>query len=271
MAIQLMPSRGPRDAAAAGEEAPRNDAVIRIESVKKTYVTGKTEVHALRGVSVEIQRGEMVAVMGASGSGKSTLMNILGCLDRPTSGSYWLDGVKVDGMTKNQLADIRNAKIGFVFQGFNLLARTNALENVELPLLYNRSGHKLDSKALAKEALERVGLGDRLEHEPSELSGGQQQRVAIARALVTQPALVLADEPTGNLDTHTSVEVLSVFQTLNEQGITIILVTHEHDIARYCRRVVELRDGHVVRDAAIEDWHDASDDLAKLAPGDEED
>ncbi len=270
MAIQLMPSRGRRDELVEEGGAPVGDAVIRVESVKKTYITGKTEVHALRGVSVTIQPGEMVAVMGASGSGKSTLMNILGCLDRPTSGEYWLDGVRVDQMSKNQLADIRNAKIGFVFQGFNLLARTNALENVELPLLYNRGAKKIDTKAMAKEALERVGLGERLEHEPSELSGGQQQRVAIARALVTQPALVLADEPTGNLDTRTSVEVLSVFQELNEQGITIVLVTHEHDIAMYCKRVVELRDGHVVRDALIEDRHMAADDLLRLAPADAE-
>jgi len=243
-----------------------NDAVIRVEDVRKTYITGKTEVHALRGVSVRIEPGEMVAIMGASGSGKSTLMNILGCLDQPTSGGYWLDGVRVDGMSRNQLADIRNAKIGFVFQGFNLLARTSALENVELPLMYDRSGKKLDTKALAREALERVGLGERLDHEPSELSGGQQQRVAIARALVTQPALVLADEPTGNLDTHTSVEVLAVFQELNQQGITVVLVTHEHDIAQYCKRVVELRDGHVVRDVTIADRHTAQADLAQLQP-----
>ena len=247
------------------------EPVIRIENIKKTYITGKTEVHALRGVSVRIEPGEMVAIMGASGSGKSTLMNILGCLDRPTSGGYWLDGVRVDGMTKNALADIRNAKIGFVFQGFNLLARTSALENVELPLLYDRSGKKLDTKALSRDALERVGLGDRTDHEPSELSGGQQQRVAIARALVTQPALVLADEPTGNLDTHTSVEVLAVFQALNEQGITIVMVTHEHDIAQYCKRVVELRDGHVVRDAAIVDRHRAESDLAQLVAAGVED
>jgi putative ABC transport system ATP-binding protein len=242
------------------------DLVIRVEGVRKTYVTGRTEVHALRGVDVSIARGEMVAIMGASGSGKSTLMNILGCLDRPTSGGYWLDGVRVDGMTKNALADIRNAKIGFVFQGFNLLARTSALENVELPLLYHRGPEKLDTKALSRDALQRVGLGERMDHEPSELSGGQQQRVAIARALVTSPALVLADEPTGNLDTHTSVEVLSVFQELNEQGITIVLVTHEHDIALYCRRVVELRDGLVIRDEPIADRRLASADLALLQP-----
>jgi len=242
------------------------DIVIRVEAVRKTYITGKTEVHALRGVDVAVERGEMVAIMGASGSGKSTLMNILGCLDQPTSGSYWLDGVRVDGMSRNQLADIRNSKIGFIFQGFNLLARTSALENVELPLMYHRNSHKLDTKQLSRAALERVGLGDRTHHEPSELSGGQQQRVAIARALVTQPAIVLADEPTGNLDSHTSVEVLAVFQALNEQGITIILVTHEHDIARYCKRVVELRDGLVIRDEPIGDRHVAQDDLAQLQP-----
>ena len=242
------------------------DLVIRVEAVRKTYITGKTEVHALRGVDVAIERGEMVAIMGASGSGKSTLMNILGCLDQPTAGSYWLDGVRVDGMGRNQLADIRNSKIGFVFQGFNLLARTTALDNVELPLLYDRSGKKLDTKRLSREALERVGLGDRTHHEPSELSGGQQQRVAIARARVTQPAIVLADEPTGNLDTHTSVEVLAVFQALNEQGITIILVTHEHDIAQYCKRVVELRDGLVIRDEPMADRHVAAADLEKLQP-----
>jgi putative ABC transport system ATP-binding protein len=242
------------------------DTVIRIEGVRKTYVTGKTEVHALQGVDVSIERGEMVAIMGASGSGKSTLMNILGCLDQSTAGSYWLDGVRVDGMKRNQLADIRNSKIGFVFQGFNLLARTTALDNVELPLLYDRSGKKLDTKKMSREALERVGLGDRTHHEPSELSGGQQQRVAIARALVTQPAIILADEPTGNLDTHTSIEVLAVFQALNEQGITIILVTHEHDIALYCKRVVELRDGLVIRDERIADRRVAEADLAQLQP-----
>jgi len=242
------------------------DAVIHIEAVRKTYVTGKTEVHALRGVDISIAKGEMVAIMGASGSGKSTLMNILGGLDKPTSGAYWLDGVRVDGMSKNQLADIRNAKIGFVFQGFNLLARTSALENVELPLMYDRSGRKLDTRRLAREALEHVGLGERMHHEPSELSGGQQQRVAIARALVTSPAIVLADEPTGNLDTHTSVEVLAVFQALNDQGITIILVTHEHDIAQYCRRVIELRDGLVIRDEPIAERRVAEADLAELQP-----
>jgi putative ABC transport system ATP-binding protein len=241
-------------------------AVIRVEELRRVYTTGKTEVHALRGVSLSVEPGEMVAIMGASGSGKSTLMNIIGCLDRPTSGGYWLDGVRVDGMGKNALADIRNQKIGFVFQGFNLLARTTALANVELPLLYDRTGRHLDTGQLAREALERVGLADRVEHEPSELSGGQQQRVAIARALVTHPAILLADEPTGNLDSRTSVDVMTLFQELNAQGITVIMVTHEPDIARYARRIVELRDGHIIRDEPVEDRHDAAADLEQLEP-----
>jgi putative ABC transport system ATP-binding protein len=206
--------------------------------------------------------GEMVAIMGASGSGKSTLMNIVGCLDRPTAGTYELDGVRVESLSRDRLADLRNSHIGFVFQGFNLLARTSARENVELPLLYDRSGRKLAPDAAALQALERVGLGDRADHQPSELSGGQQQRVAIARALVTSPALLLADEPTGNLDSRTSIEVLSLFQELNEQGLTICMVTHENDIARYARRVVELRDGLVVRDEPISGRRSARDDLA---------
>jgi putative ABC transport system ATP-binding protein len=241
-------------------------SVIRVEDLHRTYVIGKNEVHALRGLSLEVHRGEMVAIMGASGSGKSTLMNIIGCLDRPTRGRYWLDGVRVDDMSKNQLADIRNSRIGFVFQGFNLLARTTAVDNVELPLLYDRSGRKLNTRKMAREALERVGLAERMDHEPSELSGGQQQRVAIARALVTQPAIVLADEPTGNLDSHTSVEVLSVFQELNENGITILLVTHEPDIARYAKRIVELRDGLILRDEPVFDRAIASEDLKHLEP-----
>jgi len=226
-------------------------SVIRVEGLRRTYATGKTEVQALKGVDLSVRPGEMLAIMGASGSGKSTFMNILGCLDRPSGGSYWLDGVRVDGLNTNELADIRNAKIGFVFQGFNLLARTSALANVELPLLYDRSGRKLDTRRLAKEALERVGLGDRLDHESSELSGGQQQRVAIARALVTRPAILLADEPTGNLDSRTSIEVMALFQALNEQGITVILVTHEPDIAEHTGRIVELRDGRIVRDDPV--------------------
>ncbi len=240
------------------------DRVIQIESITKVYATGKTEVHALRGVDLDVGRGEMIAIMGASGSGKSTLMNILGCLDAPTDGLYVLDGVRVNGQSKNELADIRNQKIGFVFQGFNLLARTTALDNVELPLLYDRSGKKLRTRELAADALERVGLGDRFDHQPSELSGGQQQRVAVARALVTQPSILLADEPTGNLDSRTSVEVLSLFQELNEQGITVLLVTHERDIARYAKRVVELRDGLIVRDEPVFDRGVAMNDLKQL-------
>ena len=239
-----------------------SEPVIRLEEVTKVYASGETEVRALRGVDLTVQPGEMIAVMGSSGSGKSTLMNILGCLDTPTSGSYLLDGTRVEGMSRNALADLRNRKLGFVFQGFNLLARTSALENVELPLLYDRAGRWTDTRALAAAALERVGLGDRLDHHPSQLSGGQQQRVAIARALVTQPTLLLADEPTGNLDTRTSVEVMALFQELNEAGITILLVTHEHDIAEYHRRVVEVRDGRIVRDHPVERRRIAADDLA---------
>jgi len=222
--------------------------IIHVESLSRIYTMGANTVHALRDVDLSVERGEMVAIMGSSGSGKSTLMNILGCLDVPTEGSYVLDGVRVNGLSRNDLADLRNRKLGFVFQGFNLLARTSALENVELPLLYDRSGRTLDTKALAAEALERVGLGNRIEHQSSELSGGQQQRVAIARALVTQPTLLLADEPTGNLDSHTTVEIMALFRELNEQGITIVLVTHEPEVAQYARRIVELRDGRVVRD-----------------------
>jgi putative ABC transport system ATP-binding protein len=202
--------------------------------------------------------------MGTSGSGKSTLMNLLGCLDTPTSGSYTLDGVRVDGLGKNELAAIRNQKLGFVFQGFNLLARTSAVENVELPMLYDRSGRIRDTRALAVAALERVGLGSRLDHQPSELSGGEQQRVAIARALVTEPALVLADEPTGNLDTHTTIEVMALFQQLNEQGITIVLVTHEPEVAVYATRVVQLRDGQICRDAPVTNRQSAGRDLEEL-------
>jgi len=238
-----------------------NDIVIQTDKIVKTYASGSNEVHALRGIDLTVQRGEFVAIMGASGSGKSTLMNLLGCLDTPTSGSYSLDGVRVDGLDKNALAAIRNQKLGFVFQGFNLLPRTSAVENVELPLLYDRSGKKRDTQALAVAALTRVGLGDRMDHQPSELSGGQQQRVAIARALVTEPALVLADEPTGNLDTRTSTEVMALFQELNEQGITIVLVTHEHDIAVYAKRIVEVRDGRIRRDEPVKNRRSAMDDL----------
>jgi putative ABC transport system ATP-binding protein len=225
--------------------------VIDARGLERSYRAGRTEVKALRGVDVTVQAGEMVAIMGASGSGKSTLMNILGCLDRPTAGTYTLDGERVDTLSKDALADIRNRRIGFVFQGFNLLPRTSALENVELPLFYDRTGRHLDTRALAAAALERVGLGDRLEHDPSELSGGQQQRVAIARALVTRPSLLLADEPTGNLDTRTSAGVMALFQALNAEGVTVVLVTHEPDIARYAQRIIELRDGRVLHDVVV--------------------
>ena len=248
--------------------------VIRIEGVRKDYAMGDNIVHALRGVDLSAERGEMLAIMGASGSGKSTLMNMLGCLDTPTSGSYWLDGIRVDGLNRNQLADLRNEKLGFVFQGFNLLARTSALDNVELPLLYDRAGRWKNTKELAAEALRRVGLGDRLDHQPSELSGGQQQRVAIARALVTEPTLLLADEPTGNLDSHMTVEIMSLFQELNDQGITIVMVTHEPDVAQYCKRVVEVRDGRIKRDHPVEERHNAAADLRQLLatePEEEED
>ncbi len=235
--------------------------VIQTDKITKTYVSGTNEVHALREVDLTVNRGELVAIMGASGSGKSTLMNMLGCLDTPTSGSYTLDGARVDGLGKNDLAAIRNQKLGFVFQGFNLLARTSAVKNVELPMLYDRSGRKRDTRALAVAALERVGLGERLAHLPNELSGGQQQRVAIARALVSEPALVLADEPTGNLDSRTTVEVMALFQALNSQGITIVVVTHEPDVAVYATRIVQMRDGQILSDRPVTDRHNAAKDL----------
>ncbi len=239
-------------------------AVIRLESIAKTYGSGAAVVHALRHVDLTVEAGDMVAIVGPSGSGKSTLMNLIGCLDVPTSGSYTLDGVRVDSMSTDALADVRNSKVGFVFQGFNLLARTTAVENVELPLLYDRKARWGNTAAMAREALTRVGLGDRFEHPPSELSGGQQQRVAIARALVTQPTLVLADEPTGNLDTRTSLDVMVLFQTLNQQGITLLLVTHETDIARYARRIVEVRDGRILRDGPVAQRRIAADDLQAM-------
>ena len=232
---------------------PSDSPVIRLENVYKTYDLGEIQVQALRGVSLNIFKGEFVAVMGASGSGKSTLMNILGCLDRPTRGRYFLDGIDVSGMTKQELARIRNRKLGFVFQQFNLLSRTSASENVELPTVY--AGVTIEErKKRAAEALARVGLTDRAHHFPSQLSGGQQQRVAIARALVNRPQILLADEPTGNLDSRTSVEIMEILQQLNEdQGLTVVLVTHEPDIAQYARRALEFRDGRIRRDRIIED------------------
>ena len=239
--------------------------VIKLEDIHKTYQTGEVEVKAVRGVSLEIFKGEFVALMGASGSGKSTMMNTLGCLDRPTGGKYFLDDIDVSQLNRDELADIRNLKIGFIFQGFNLLSRTSALENVELPMLYTR--HRLEGegrRARALRALETVGLGPRAGHTPNQLSGGQQQRVAIARALANAPALLLADEPTGNLDTRTSMEIMGVFQKLNDQGITIVMVTHELDIAHYTKRMVVMRDGKVVGDTPVENRLNAEKELSKL-------
>ncbi|MGQ9615205.1 MAG: ABC transporter ATP-binding protein [Spirochaetota bacterium] len=225
--------------------------IIHTENIRKVYRMDEVEVHALRGISLSVKRGEFVAIMGASGSGKSTLMSILGCLDRPTEGKYFLDGIDVNTLSKQELADIRNRKIGFVFQVFNLLPRTTALENVMLPLLYDRTRRIKDPRKAALRSLELVSLSDRVFHFPGQLSGGQQQRVAIARALVNQPSIILADEPTGNLDSRTSSEIMVLFQELNSQGITIVLVTHEQDIAGYAKRIVELRDGIVLRDRLI--------------------
>ena len=220
---------------------------IRVENLTKVYTTGDVVVRALAGVSLTVQKGEFLAIMGSSGSGKSTLMNILGCLDKPTSGEYWLAGLEVSRLDKNALAEVRNRTLGFVFQSFNLLSRTSALENVELPLLYQGVGSR-ERKARATRALERVGLGKRLDHVPNQLSGGQQQRVAIARALVGEPKVILADEPTGNLDSRTSLEVMALFQELGETGITVALVTHEPDIAEYVSRVIVMRDGLMIED-----------------------
>jgi len=238
--------------------------IINLNRVTKIYKSGLVEVPALRGIDFSIEEGEFVAIMGASGSGKSTLMNILGCLDYPTQGEYFLDGKKVNDLSRNELADIRNQKIGFVFQSFNLLPRTSALENVELPLLYDRFHRVPNPRQNAIEALRRVGLEDRMHHDPNQLSGGEQQRVAIARALVNQPDILLADEPTGNLDTKTSVEVLALFQELNNQGITILMVTHEPDLSLYTKRVIELRDGVILRDEPFPNRHNAKNDLMEL-------
>ena len=239
--------------------------VIELSEIHKTYHTGAVAVRAVRGVSLAILPGELVALMGASGSGKSTLMNLLGCLDRPTAGKYLLDGIDVSRLDRNQLADIRNRKLGFVFQGFNLLARTSAVDNVELPLLYQRNGHTRHTRhERALQSLATVGLAARADHHPNQLSCGQQQRVAIARALVNQPTLLLADEPTGNLDSQTSIEIMGVFQKLNDAGITIVMVTHELDIASYTKRNIILRDGVVLDDKPVAKRLDAAKELAKL-------
>src|SRR5881227_3103892 len=244
-------------------------SVISIKNLVKTYVVGEVEVRALRGVSLDVRRGEFLSVTGPSGSGKSTLMHILGCLDRPTSGQYILDGQDVSKMSKDQLAAVRNKKIGFVFQGFNLLSRTTALDNVELPLLYN-GGSRMkaaERHRRAREVLEIVGLGQRLDHYPNQLSGGQQQRVAIARALINEPTILLADEPTGNLDTRTSIEVMDIFQRLNmERGITVILITHEMDIAEHGTRLVRFRDGRIQLDQQVKERRMAGEELKTLPP-----
>jgi putative ABC transport system ATP-binding protein len=240
--------------------------LISTQDLVKTYQVGEVAVPALRGVTVDIDQGEFVAVTGPSGSGKSTFMHILGCLDRPTSGKYILEGREVSRLSRDDLAAIRNQRIGFVFQGFNLLARTSALDNVELPLLYSRNGgHSGERHKRAREALAAVGLGDRLDHHPNQLSGGQQQRVAIARALITRPSILLADEPTGNLDTRTSIEVLEIFQRLNgELGLTVIVVTHERDIAEYAARTISFRDGRITTDQRQATRRVAKDELARL-------
>jgi putative ABC transport system ATP-binding protein len=250
---------------AARYAQPPSPAIIELDHIHKTYTMGDVEVHALRGISLTIRKGEFIAIMGTSGSGKSTTMNIVGCLDRPTKGSYVLDGQDVSAMSKDQRADVRNRKLGFVFQGFNLLSRTSALENVELPMLYAAVETNARHRR-AMEALAAVGLAGRERSHPNQLSGGQQQRVAIARALVNDPALILADEPTGNLDSRTSVEVMEIFQRLNrERGITLILVTHEPDIAQYADRIIVFKDGKIKKDYAIEEPRNAEEEL-RLMP-----
>ena len=268
------PPAGPIHLAAASVVACGNrqpplivppNPVIQLAEIHKVYHTGDVDVHAVRGVSLNIFPGEFVAIMGSSGSGKSTLMNLIGALDRPTGGSYRLDGIDVSTLNRDRLAEIRNEKIGFVFQGFNLLSRTTAVENVEMPMLYNHqrvTGHDKATRALA--CLELVGLAKRADHKPNQLSGGQQQRVAIARALVNKPSLLLADEPTGNLDSQTSIEIMGVFQKLNQQGITIVMVTHELDVARYTKRTVILRDGKIITDTPVPDRLNAEHELAQL-------
>jgi len=251
---------------AAGEvgpvDKPVDTSMVQLREIFKVYSLGEQEVRALDGINLDIVTGELVAIVGPSGSGKSTLMHIIGCLDVPTSGSYRLDNVEVAEMNEYELAHIRNQKIGFVFQGFNLLSRTSALENVKLPLIY---GKQKDQEARAIAALERVGLGDRLDHNPNELSGGQQQRVAIARAIATEPRLLLADEPTGNLASSQSEEIMQIFQSLNDEGATIVMVTHEPDIAQHCKRMVSFRDGRIIDDELVKNRLNAKDQLARMA------
>ncbi|HEX2967895.1 MAG TPA: ABC transporter ATP-binding protein [Bacteroidales bacterium] len=241
-----------------------SNTIIEIQNLRKDYTVGEVTVHALRGVDLKISEGEFVAIMGASGSGKSTMLNILGCLDKPTSGDYLLDGNSVHSMNRDQLARLRNKKLGFVFQSYNLLARTTALENVELPLFYNSGVKSNDRRNSALAALEAVGLSERMHHMPNQLSGGQQQRVAIARSLVNDPVLILADEPTGNLDTRTSVEIMELFQELNDKGRTIVFVTHEPDIAKFATRNVIFRDGKIVREFSVTGRSDAKEILKTI-------
>jgi len=243
---------------------PDNKTVIELKDIRKIYTMGETQVYALRGIDLTIRQGEMVAVMGASGSGKSTFLNIVGCLDKPTKGTYYLDGENVSELDKNQLANIRNKKLGFVFQGFNLLGRANVEANVQLPMIY-AGVEKKEMAVRAKDALQWVGLSKYLHHYPNQMSGGQQQRVAIARALVNNPSLILADEPTGALDSKTSIEIVAVIQRLNqEKGITVVMVTHEKDIALYCKRLVNLKDGHLIEDAPVLNQRSAAKDLEAL-------
>lgn len=241
-----------------------NTTIIEIKNLRKDYHVGEVTVHALRGVDLKIHEGEFVAIMGASGSGKSTMLNILGCLDKPTFGDYLLDGINVNTMNKDSVAKLRNMKLGFVFQAYNLLARTTALENVELPLFYNPGVKSKERKESALMALEAVGLSDRRHHMPNQLSGGQQQRVAIARSLVNNPVLILADEPTGNLDTRTSIEIMELFQDLNEKGRTIVFVTHEPDIAKYASRNIMFRDGKISRESTVTERMDAKEILKSM-------
>ena len=253
-----------------GDSKAMPDPIISVKHIVKTYKMGDFEVHALRGISLDISKSEFVAIMGASGSGKSTFMNILGCLDTPTSGDYFLDGIEVAKMDRDELARLRNLKLGFVFQAFNLLPRTTALENVELPLLYSNTVSASQRKEKAMEALNAVGLSERAHHYSNQLSGGQQQRVAVARSLVNDPVVILADEPTGNLDTRTSIEVMEIFQKLNERGITVALVTHEMDIAQYAQRNVVFKDGKINRLVTVEDRKIASEELPKIPVLEEE-
>lgn len=243
--------------------------IIEVRNLKKDFYLGEITVHALRGVDLVIKEGDFVAIMGASGSGKSTMLNIMGCLDKPTSGDYLLDGISVSGLSKNQLADLRNRKLGFVFQSYNLLPRTSALENTELPLFYNSKFKTAERRKVATKALESVGLSDRMHHMPNQLSGGQQQRVAIARSLVNDPVVIFADEATGNLDTRTSFEIMALFQELNDMGKTIVFVTHEQDIARFAKRNIIFRDGHIIKESIVADRLSAREMLLTLPENEE--